>query len=72
MRNMSIILMILLILCLTLLFNYQIDTLRKIIIRQNQIIGGQSRCLDNLQSGMNDLLINLDVITGKLIWTLEW
>jgi hypothetical protein len=72
MRNKNVILIILLILALTLTFNYQIDSLRKIIIEQNKIIGGQYQCIDNLHSEISKLTENIDVITGKMIWDLEW
>lgn len=72
MRNKNVILIILLILALTLIFNYQIDELRKVIVKQNEIIGGQNQCIDNLHSEISKLLKNIEVITGKMIWNLEY
>lgn len=72
MQNKNVILIILLMLALTLIFNYQIDSLRKIIIEQNKIIGGQNQCLDNIHSEISKLSENIDMITGKMIWDLEW
>lgn len=72
MQNKNVILIILLMLALTLIFNYQIDSLRKIIIEQNKIIGGQNQCIDNLHSEISKLLKNIEVITGKMIWNLEY
>lgn len=68
MRNKNVILIILLILALTLIFNYQIDELRKVIVKQNEIIGGQYQCINDIHSEISKLSENIDVITGKIIW----